>query len=425
MAINKQDTPLADENDIDLIVDAINAMSYQRKTDSRLLLGWLTAAVVPGALTRRPHVIITGRRGSGKTALLQLIGALLGKGALEADGRSSSAAGLRQKLRGQARALVLDEAEGEHTSMRGIIELLRSAYSDQAGAYKGTISGEALHFQLSTPAVLGMINEPRLEPADRTRVVTVDLDKLTAVSQPPTLIETLDTTELARRISPRFRRLVLSLWPTLRHNIDIMRRAVSSTRRDHRAADTIGVLLGAYMTLVARSQISLDEALECVHSTDLSCIDEAQGTSDESDALEMLFDARINVGAVRYTVREAVLLTIGGPSNDGRAAFDDQLRRYGIRVDTNKCRLIVATSPNHPGLRELFSGTKLGDGGWGTQLSRIDGAKKNALSIQSGEKARAVVCVPIPLELQAAAGAHLRSIKADFPAPADLASDAG
>ena len=90
-------------------------------------------ALVVGALRWRPHVLVTGAAGTGKTTLEKLVDDLLGWIALSVS--APTEAGIRQLLTGAARPVIIDEMETENAEQaRRVIGLMRLASTGSRSA---------------------------------------------------------------------------------------------------------------------------------------------------------------------------------------------------------------------------------------------------------------------------------------------------
>jgi putative DNA primase/helicase len=155
-----------------------SALNWEDKLSGRLLAGWVVSAAVCGALDWRPHIWVTGGPGTGKSTVVNLIAKpMLGELAVTADG-PSSAAGIRQTLRYDAKALFLDEFEsrpskqGDH--VQDVLDLLRGA-SSGSKIRKGTSAGAAIEFEIRTAACFSSINPGVSEKADEDRISRLNM----------------------------------------------------------------------------------------------------------------------------------------------------------------------------------------------------------------------------------------------------------
>ena len=98
--------------------------------DPHLLLGWIGAAKIGGALHWRPTLWPTGDLSTGKSTLLNLLRLIFGPTAVHYI-TDSTAAGIWQRVKHSSLPVMLDEAEAEttHERMRRLVNLARQASS--------------------------------------------------------------------------------------------------------------------------------------------------------------------------------------------------------------------------------------------------------------------------------------------------------
>ena len=98
-----------------------------------MLFGWLSIALIGGALDWRPHVFLFGPPNTGKTTLHNLVAALLTPMVVAADGQSTEA-GIRQRQGPDALPVVVDEFETDTEARRlqSVLRLARSASSAES-----------------------------------------------------------------------------------------------------------------------------------------------------------------------------------------------------------------------------------------------------------------------------------------------------
>lgn len=396
-----QEAEPATREEINFIVDTINQWNWALSGDPSLYLGWLTTAVVPGALEQRPYIILTGQRGGGKTSLQKLGYDLLGKTTEWFPGRST-VAGIRQNLHGAARSFIVDEAEaGEGDNTSKIIGLLRDAYSDEEGTARGTVDQKGLRFSLQNTACLSAIQPPSMLPADVSRSVTLEiLPQKPGVKAP----EMVRNRGKARALGPKFKALVLQRWPVMRQSKLVIAGALSERRYENRTCDTLGTLLAGAWAIQHDSVITTDEAETLLATIDLATHTESESAHDEIDALNRLLSGSIRVDNQELSISEAVVRAL----IDSKSLSGKALERHGIKVSPrpyDSPTLSVVASAEHPGLIKIFSGSRY-EGGWSRLLGRIDGAVKGKAARVDGRVAK-VVTIPMPEDLQQEANGRL------------------
>jgi hypothetical protein len=171
-------TPGATDDEVNDVLGAFGSLNWVHPLASELLLGWLGVAVTAAALRRRPHVMLTGPRGCGKSTVLELAKEMLGTMCTAFTGVPTEA-GLRQRLAGKPTAALIDEFEYDPTkkNCRDTLEHARSAYSLQEGdegVVRGSVTGKAVSFRIVSPFLVAGISPGRMEPADVSRWIVLE-----------------------------------------------------------------------------------------------------------------------------------------------------------------------------------------------------------------------------------------------------------
>ena len=130
------------------VLSMLKSWTWRRgETDVLLLLGWIGAAKIGGALHWRPNMWITGGKNTGKSTLQQVIGGLMGDGGL-LQSSDATAAAIRQTLGYCSLPVTLDEAEAEaeaeedNRSINALVKISRGSASG-AQAHRGGGGGGA------------------------------------------------------------------------------------------------------------------------------------------------------------------------------------------------------------------------------------------------------------------------------------------
>jgi hypothetical protein len=146
-----------------------------------LLFCAASLALLGAAPPWQVHALIKAKHGAGKSTLVQFVLAALGAQAVTLNNFTEPA--FRQTLANEARAAVLDEAEGDDgQTMAQVIRVIRQM-SGGAGVQgaRGTGDGVPRHFEIAGSVFLACINMPALLPQDLSRIVVVEM--LTAPPQ--------------------------------------------------------------------------------------------------------------------------------------------------------------------------------------------------------------------------------------------------
>lgn len=205
--------------------------------DPQLLLGWIGAAFVGGALPWRPTVYITGDKGAGKSTVQELVKGLVGDWMIQAV--DTSAAGLYQHIGHDCLAIAVDELEGraDGRKAKAVLELARISASGGL-MLRGGDRHTGVEFRARSCFLFSSINTPPLEPQDLSRMALLRLHKLDLDATPPDLdAQTLSV--LGRLILQR----LVAQWERYRYTWKCFRDELRRGGMDARGCDTFGTLL--------------------------------------------------------------------------------------------------------------------------------------------------------------------------------------
>ncbi len=212
----------------------------RRLLDARFVLGAIGLGPLGGALQWRPHIWVTGGRGTGKSTLNGkdgLVHRLLGEGVIRTSNTSS--AFIRQRLRNATLPVMIDEREAgkDNRQSQELIELARiSSSGDSAG--RGGQDHHAQEFTLQSCFWFSSINIPPLDPQDRSRLAILELDPLPEDAPPPDWSK-LNLPEIGRMLQRR----MIDGWFRLAATKMKYHRALQKVGHDARACDQFGTLL--------------------------------------------------------------------------------------------------------------------------------------------------------------------------------------
>jgi hypothetical protein len=145
--------------------------------DPHLLIGWIGAAFLGGALPWRPMVFMTGDKGTGKSTLQALLKGVFGDWLIQAA--DTTAAGLYQHVGLDSVPIAVDEMESEADvrKQKAVLKLARLA-SSGAAMLRGGDRHQGVEFNARSAFLFSSINAPPLEPQDLSRMALLKLDKI-------------------------------------------------------------------------------------------------------------------------------------------------------------------------------------------------------------------------------------------------------
>jgi hypothetical protein len=356
---------------------------WQRpETDPYLLLGWIGAAKIGGALPWRPTMWLTGDLAAGKSTLLGLIAMACGQGGIHAV-TDTTPAGIWQTTRHSSLPVTLDEAEAESDPRRmsAIIKLARTASSGGV-TYRGGSEHHPITFTIRCCFLFSSILIPGLLPQDWSRISVLELGPLAAGSSPPVM----DPKKM-RALGEALTRRLVDHWPRLIPAFERYRYAFMQTGHTGRGADQNAILLAcAELLLQDHADIPSDE-LELW--TERLKPSETAGYSDEKRdhqrcldrILSTIIDPYRNGGrrSIAQWVRDAI-----EPSDGQPRSANEVLETYGLAVVIERPGgsaplrwLYIANT--HSGLAQIFAGSHWAAGSgtsapWVQALRRVPGA---------------------------------------------------
>lgn len=372
---------IATPADLAELDEMLSAYIWGHASDPLLFSGWLVVAVLSGALSRRPHLCLTGPMGAGKTTARDVFGNMVGGMGIFGDAKSTPA-GIYQTMRNDSGPVILDEGEpeGGTSNILRLVRMARSTYSDESsdGILQGTSSGNAKSFSMRLTFLLSAIAPPAFEAADASRWVLTEIKSVKKEAQlNPSRLITEDG--YAACMGSRIKALIVSRHGVFVESLATFRTEIMAGTAKARQADTIGSLVAGWWILHNDRAPSAEQAKAIVAGLDTEAHAEAHSSSDEQDCLSAILRAVLRDGQDTLTVAEA----IDRVTTDGRkCSWNKVLGHSGLKVDG--ARLHIATTESHQGVKALLKGSKFENGGWGPILNRLPDAVYNKSSWVAG-----------------------------------------
>lgn len=373
------------------LLEHLRRWRFEQDTGPELVAGWIGQALLGAAPSWRVHAYVVGERGSGKSWLAGLVHAALGGGAHPMLNNFSEA-GLRQAFTGEARALVLDEAEHDPASsrVRFVIELLRQMSGGEgARALRGSAGGQAMGFQVTGCAYLSSILHVPLLPADRSRILVLRLlDLPTGADQAEAAAAVSAAVRELEAASPELRARAVQGWPRFQRTLAAYRKAFMSLGMDPRMADSYGALLAGRDLLIADAvpdeDAAYDEACRFGGLMERAAIDREEG--EGQSCLNRLYTSAAELWRAgdRCTVAQLVMDAVkeyattpaGAGGRRPLGAMGQKLGAAGLRIAEDAAgEWVLLVANQHVGLERLFDGTRWRDGAWQQALHYLPGAR--------------------------------------------------
>lgn len=147
------------------------------EADPFLMLGYLAAGMMSGALEWRPSIFVVGDKAVGKSTLQNLMKLLLGESVLKAD--DATEAGIYQLLGRDALPVQIDEFESsdDNRKVMPILNMLRIGASGGTRA-RGGQDHKGVEFKAQSCFFLSAINPPPGDAASWSRLCVLSLRRL-------------------------------------------------------------------------------------------------------------------------------------------------------------------------------------------------------------------------------------------------------
>jgi hypothetical protein len=392
------DQPLDDDSAIELFKLA-QQFSWESPSFAFLLAGWVVLAPVCGALPWRPHIWVTGAKGTGKTTILnRYIRQLLG-GIYRSAAGSTTEPGLRAVLKSDAIPVLFDEFEQndskEKQNVQNVLAMARIASSEGGKIIKGSSGGgAAAQYEIRSMFCVSSINVALVQGADRDRFCVLSLKRATGDwSELEARILQYCTQENGRALLAR----TLQHIPTIRINARTFATALAQAH-GQRFGDQHGTLLAGAFSLLpnANREISLNEAAEFCNRIDWSSQRRDERDADEDQCLARICESMVPIeGGKKLTIMNLIESIVGpkmGNIDGSDETADKILGRYGIRLQSGD--LLIANSNTN--LERLLTDTQWSGGAHKQALKRVSGADKSSGMVRFlGSKSSRATVIPL------------------------------
>lgn len=361
------DKPLTSTEGMHL-VRACMAMKWLDPQMAALLAGWLAIARIAGALPVRPHLWLTGGKGTGKSTLMEsLIAPALGhpRGKLYLQGGSTEA-GIRQAIKSSSLPIIFDEFESTGIESRkkqeACIELARNSWSSSQGIMlKGSAAGHAVEYQLAFAALFSSIRIVLTNDADRSRFCILELephDNSCAQWEAVQMALAKIDVEYGERLFARMTMMTNTVLESQKR----LANAISMAGMSQRLGQQFGMLLAGYWCLLNDEAPTKEQAAITAREINLKGEIEEAKEKDENQCLTALLTSKSISCSMGPTI------TVG-QALERHGQYAEELKSLGIRVDDG--RLLIAS--NHTELRKIYAHTQWA-GGWSRTLLRLPGS---------------------------------------------------
>lgn len=371
------------------LLELLRTWHWARPTiDPMLLLGWIGAAMVGGALRWRPHVWVTGSSATGKSTLQMLLELIFDGAALHTHDATEAA--LRQLLKQQTLPVFFDELEAEEDNRRNkaVIKLARLA-SSGAVVLRGGQDHQGHEFVARSCFLFSSILLPPMLAQDRNRLAVLDLQRLPQGATPPEL----DGKELAA-VGQAFMKRLADQWHRFPGTLSTYCAALAEQGHGGRSQDQFGALLACADLLLydETDEEVVGEWAEHLKADTLA--EKATDQADEEEIVEFLgnsYPPHQRGGDEPEPIVRLVRAALEPDSDrvrdrlenmglkivwaDVTRAPDGSIEKVGAKVRkleaANECHLAIANS--HEALGKIFRDKRWAEGVWQQSFCRVQG----------------------------------------------------
>jgi hypothetical protein len=388
--------------------------------DPRLLIGWIGAAMLGGALKWRPNIWITGSTGTGKSTINGQDGVLdllFGNSILRTG--NASAAALRQLLKNSTIPVLFDEIEAsaDNRKVNDVIELARVS-SSGATIYRGGADHQAHEFTMRSCFQFSSINIPPLQAQDRSRLGILELLPFEGDVKPLALLD-WGLPDLGRQLQRR----MVDGWERFVRTLARFQLALAQNGNSRRAADQFGTLLAVADVLLNEESADDEELREWVERCAPDKIAEVTEATPDHQACLFHLDTSLvqsRGSEERETIGAWIAKAVQAAIGEGSDKNDERLQQRGLKLvnarympaeyapDGSPMRGarwgaerfaprvpgFLAVAWSHRGLEELFQNTTWQHGVWRQALARIPGCLDSVM-VRFGHASLRSVLVPL------------------------------
>jgi hypothetical protein len=354
------------------LLSILKTWNFRRgEVDAVLLLGWIGAGMLGGALKWRPVLWTTGGKHTGKSTLQDLLEWIMGPNGLLHTGDASEA-GIRQTLGHSALPVAIDEAESEEDNRRlnALVKLARNAASGSLGV-RGGSDHNAASFVLRSCVMFSSILLPPLLGQDRSRMAILELGKLGSTKPPVISQARMD------KMGQALRRRLVDGWDRWPQTLEAYRQGLADVGHVGRGCDVFGTLLACADLLMHdglpdeqvvkgwASKLAAEtlSELEGDISDEAHCLNhllttsvELKGRGDRRTLGSWIQDAAKSLDRDRYTAE--ALMTADATAK--------ALTAHGVKLIRQNMRPYLAVANYHQGLAAIFRDTH-----WGTRSGTL------------------------------------------------------
>ena len=361
-----------------LLGHLFKAQQFQTRAEAIAVLGWALIAPFGGLLKWRPHIWITGRKGTGKTFVLEsIIRNLCGPFAHLGSGKDTEA-GIRRTLNMDARPVILDEMEPKSRSAREnvskILDLARNSSGDGSGRTTMAAAGGSgtVHYLTRSCFCFASVNTPDEGAAIGSRIIKCELKPVQDEKEKHSRSSDIYTSVM---LDPgRFRRRIFRALPRILEDIEYLRKNLVGLIGDQRLVDLYAPVIVAAWSIQSTEQIDSKIGRDWTYKIlDEIMLKSEELVEDEDRVVEHLLASPIRLDDT-HTRTIAELLRYASNQDPSFIYAAESLSRIGIKLtdyqngDGNSHQ-VIAIDAHSDHLQKVLSDT-IYQHGYDAQLRR-------------------------------------------------------
>ena len=344
---------IINQTELNSILDCFKLISYKNPSDYVYLTSTILLAQIPGLIDWRPHIWLTGCRGTGKTTILGWINDLIfnnGNNIVQ----DPTVAALRQMNQNDAVSVMIDEAEPNSRDSRKRLDAImamarQSSSRSNSKIIRGSATGQSVSYLINSLFIMGSIQPSINNAADLSRFTVIDLKQ---GSQ-----ENFNKLLSAAHYFPELKMKLLAYSvrniSRLRDNQKIIRSELLnfSNKIDARQADQISWQFAAFYLMKYGHPVETKTLNKLFVETDVANSEYIQ-VNQQTDEGECLSTILSQLTAERNSIAYCI-----------KNEKTEELSVYGIRVEEKYSVNIfdVFFSPNNRNLKKALSDTEFQD----------------------------------------------------------------
>lgn len=301
-------------------------------------MGWALISPFGGLLAWRPHIWVSGRKGTGKSWVVEnLLGPICGPFAFTDSGIGTEP-GIRRALNMDARPVILDEMEPRNKASREriarILDLARNSSSNasstitMAAGDRGTV-----RYVVRSSFCCASVNIPDEGAAVASRFIRCELKRCYGDEERKKIAASRAMyAELMAGGAERFRVRIFRDLPKIRVDIEYLRDNMIADLGEQRAADLMAPVLAAAWAIQSRLPVSSPAGLSWLTTVLDGIMGADDGhVEDEDRVIHHLLGSHVRMDDSN-TRTIAELLTQGGEYLSSESLSNQMLSRFGLKI---------------------------------------------------------------------------------------------